>query len=50
MSARRLILGVIGGGEQQTEALELGKAIGRAQAILLTGGEALEEKLKMRPW
>jgi hypothetical protein len=42
MSARRLILGVIGGGEQQTEALELGKAIGRAQAILLTGGEALE--------
>jgi predicted Rossmann-fold nucleotide-binding protein len=42
MSARRPILGVIGGGKQRDLARQLGKAIGSAQSILLTGGEALE--------
>jgi predicted Rossmann-fold nucleotide-binding protein len=43
MSARRLILGVIGGGEQRSKARQLGRAIGSARkAILLTGGEALK--------
>lgn len=42
MSARRPILGVIGGGKQRDLAHQLGKAIGNAQSILLTGGEASE--------
>lgn len=42
MPARRLILGVIGGAEQPSEAHKLGRAIGLAEAILLTGGQALE--------
>lgn len=42
MSARRPILGVIGGGKQRDLARQLGKAIGSAQSILLTGGEALQ--------